>query len=199
MNQLRSFGRRALCAGSVASHRVAGCCVDVVKSLAGNQEKLGRARVSLDEAFTVLELMADSNAASVHADVRDASIYVVDDDADNCDCIAMSLDKLGLRTHYASKASLATDYLEATRADLIVLDVDLGEANGFDLHEQIRRLPHHKATPVLFLSALSSAEAEVVMLNRGKDAFLAKPYTLSILGLRVISMMLRARAAAAAR
>jgi PleD family two-component response regulator len=68
----------------------------------------------------------------VHADTEGASVYVVDDDLDNCECIAMALDKLGLQTHYASKPELGVEHLRTNSSDLVVLDVDLGTMNGFD-------------------------------------------------------------------
>jgi CheY-like chemotaxis protein len=192
-NQLREYGRRSLCAGSVAAHRVAGGCLDVVKWVAKSADKMARASSSLEGGLTVLHAIAGYRQACVHADISDASVYVVDDDMDNCECIAMSLDKLGLRTHYASKAALAIDHLESRACELVVLDVDLGEANGFDLHKQIRRMPYHGQTPVLFLSGMASAEAEVKKLDPTKDAYLSKPYNLSELGLRVVCMVLEAR------
>lgn len=192
-NQLREYGRRSLCAGSVAAHRVARCGLDVVKWVAKSADKMIRARAPLEGALSVLHAIAGVRQASVHADITEASLYVVDDDQDNCECIAMSMDKLGMRTHYASKAALAIDHLESRPCELIVLDVDLGDANGFDLHRQIRKMRYHAATPVLFLSALSSAEAVVKTLDRAKDSFLSKPYNLSELGLRIICMVLEAR------
>ncbi len=197
-NQLREYGRRSLCAGSVAAHRVAGGCLDVVKWVAKSADKLTRATPPLEGALSVLHAIAGYRQACVHADITEASVYVVDDDMDNCECIAMSLDKIGLRTHYASKAALAVDHLESRPCELVVLDVDLGEANGFDLHKQIRRMRYHAQTPVLFLSGMSSAEAEVKKLDPAKDAFLAKPYNLSELGLRVVCMVLEARMSAGA-
>jgi CheY-like chemotaxis protein len=195
-NQFREYGRRSLCAGSVAAHRVARGCMDVVKWVAKSADKMARATVPLEGALSVLHAIAGYRQACVHADITEASIYVVDDDQDNCECIAMSLDKQGLRTHYASKASLAIDHLESRPCELVVLDVDLGEANGFELHKQIRQMRYHAATPVLFLSALSSAEAEVQKLDPAKDSFLSKPYNLSELGLRVVCMVLEARMSA---
>ena len=195
-NQLREYGRRSLCAGSVAAHRVAGGCLDVVKWVSKSAEKMARATRPLESALDVLHSIAGYRQASVHADITESTVFVVDDDMDNCECIAMSLDKIGLRTHYASKAALASDHLESRPCELVVLDVDLGEANGFDLHKQIRRMRYHEQTPVLFLSGMSSAEAEVKKLDPAKDAFLSKPYNLSELGLRVVCMVLEARMAA---
>ena len=66
---------------------------------------------------------------------------------------------------------------------------------GFEVHELLRKIPHHQQTPTLFVSALSSAEAQVCALASESDAFLAKPYTLAVLGLKALQMIAQSRIA----
>jgi DNA-binding response OmpR family regulator len=109
----------------------------------------------------------------------------------------MSLDRIGLRTHYASKPDLAVEHLIAERADLIFLDVDLGSTNGFEVHGRLRQIPHHRNTPVLFVSGMSSASERVAQLGSNDNAFLQKPYSLSELRLKALCMLIASRLSAA--
>jgi CheY-like chemotaxis protein len=190
---LKEFAQRSLCAGSVVTYRTIGMCTEVVEWLQKNPNKVGVMQPALAETFDLLSHVAGRFEANVHADTEGASVYVVDDDLDNCECIAMALDKLGLRTHYASKPELGVDHLRAHPSDLVVLDVDLGTMNGFEVHAKLRQVPHHRATPVLFVSALTSAQDEVVGLGSQQNDFLGKPYTLYGIGLKALCMIVAAR------
>ena len=190
---LKDFAQRSLCAGSVVTYRMIGICGEVVEWLQKNPSKIKVMQESLAEAFRLMADVAERFEANIHADTEGASVYVVDDDIDNCECIAMALDKMGLRTRYASKPELAMEHFVAHTEDLIVLDVDLGSANGFEVHAKLRQMPHLQATPVLFVSALSSAQAQVSRLATQQDEFLPKPYTLYGIGLRAMCMIIGAR------
>ena len=190
---LKDFAQRSLCAGSIVTYRTIGLCGEVVEWLQKNPTKVGVMQTALGETFDLLAKVAERFEASVHADTEGATVYVVDDDLDNCECIAMALDKLGLQTHYASKPELGVDHLRANSSDLVVLDVDLGTMNGFEVHSKLRQAPHHRKTPVLFVSALSSAQAQVARMNSEQDDFLGKPYTLYGIGLKALCMIVAAR------
>jgi len=197
-NKVADFAQRSLCAGSMAAHRIAGVCREIVQALVKTPSRMEALSAPLYDAFTLLGDVAECTAPSVHADTTQATVYVVDDDLQNCECIALALDKHGLCTHYASNPTMAIEHLAATPCELILLDVDLGYMSGFDVHAQLRQVPHHMDTPILFVSALSSAQERVAQLPPDKHAFVAKPYTLALLGLRTLSMVVGSRLAKAA-
>ncbi len=188
---LQDFAQRTLCAGSMATYRMVSVCGEIVQWLRKSPLKIVLMEGLLHGSFQTLRRLATNGGAE--ADTAEASIYVVDDDVDNCECIAMALDKIGLRPRYASNPELAVEHLVANPYDLIILDVDLGTANGFEVHSRLREVPHFRHTPILFLSALSSAEDEVEQLDQHHNGFLAKPYTLHGLGLKVLDMLVNAR------
>jgi DNA-binding response OmpR family regulator len=115
---------------------------------------------------------------------------------DNCECIAMALEKATLQTRYAIKAEVSLAELAKQPCDLIILDVDLGgDADGFDLYARIRKLKHHRKTPVLFVSGLSGTPARIAKLTGERDAFVQKPYNLNELTLHALSAILKHRLA----
>ncbi len=66
--------------------------------------------------------------------------------------------------------------------DLIILDVGLPDGSGFDLARQIKAT---SATPIVFMTALSSAENRLEGFEIGAEEFIPKPFQLRELLLRV--------------
>jgi CheY-like chemotaxis protein len=191
--QLSDYAKGALSAGSLAGYQLANVCVEALNSAENATEKLALIGPHVTEALQVLGDLAECATCGIQADVSEATVYLLDDDEDNCECIALALEKYGIRTHYATNSSIAMVQLMAEPCDLILLDVDLGGVTGFEIHARLRQIPHHEHTPTLFVSGLSSAEAQVKRLGTETDAFLAKPYTLSVLGLKALQMIAQSR------
>jgi two-component system sensor histidine kinase BarA len=136
----------------------------------------------------------DPDTAKAVGDPGGATVYAVDDDVDNCECIAMALEKATLQTRYAIKAEVALTELGKGPCDLIILDVDLGgDIDGFELHRRIRQMPHHHHTPVLFVSGLTGSPERIAELTGERDAFVQKPYNLNELTLHALGAVLRSR------
>jgi len=192
--QIQDFSQRTLCAGSMATYRIIGVCGEVVQWMLKAPQKIGLMHDILQEAFRCLTNLADTGGAA-EADTDGTTVYVVDDDVDNCECIAMALDKIGLRTHYASNPKMAVQLLQTQAQDLIILDVDLGTADGFEVHEQLRQVPHLRQTPILFCSGLSGADTRTEELGDPQVGFISKPYTLLGLSLKALAMVINARLA----
>ena len=127
-------------------------------------------------------------------DTDGCEVYALDDDVDNCECIAVALDKIGLHTSYATKPDSALREVASRDSRLILLDVKLGgEQTGFDVHASIRKMPRHERTPVLFVTGLSSAARQITKMATEHDSYLAKPYYLNELSLKALTMILQAR------
>ena len=76
-------------------------------------------------------------------------ILIVDDEKPICDLIQMSLTRAGYHCLCVYDGLAAADILERNVFDLILLDVMLPNADGFELMEYIRPL----GIPVIFLTA----------------------------------------------
>ncbi len=193
-DQLQQLAQRALCAGWLSTRRVLDLCADITKWLQKFPAKVESMAPALEQSFNLISLIANSAAPMIHEDTDGFEIYAVDDDVDNCECIAMSLDKVALRTLYASKPEIALNHLASKQSKLIILDVDLGGGiSGFEIHGAIRRMAHHRNTPILFVSGLTSARERINQMGSKHDAYLAKPYNLNEITLKVLSMILEAR------
>ena len=183
--------------GHAALARFSSACGEFTRWLRKTPRKIPGALDPLRDAIGLLGELSKSGGAEQVADPAGALVYSVDDDVDNCECVAMSLEKMALQTRYAIKPEIALADLAAGPFDLIILDVDLPGMDGFDLSGRIREFAHHRTTPIIFLSGLMSAKARLDTLPGGSHAFIAKPYNLNELGVIALGMILKARLALA--
>jgi two-component system, OmpR family, alkaline phosphatase synthesis response regulator PhoP len=106
------------------------------------------------------------------------------EDEDNLrDVIKLNLELEGFSIEAVSDGAQALRLAGLGGYDLIILDVMLPELSGFEACEAIRE--KDKSTPILFLTAKNSGEDRVRGLKLGADDYLAKPFNLEELILRV--------------
>ena len=179
--------------GRAALARFSSACGEFTRWLRKTPRKIPAALDPLRDAVGLLHELSKSGGAEKVADPAGALVYSVDDDVDNCECVAMSLEKMALQTRYAIKPEVALADLAAGPFDLIILDVDLPGMNGFDLSARIREFAQHQTTPIIFLSGLMSAKARLETLPGSSHIFVAKPYNLNELAVIALGMILKAR------
>lgn len=111
-------------------------------------------------------------------------ILVVDDDKTN---LSLAQRILGPQYRIAASNSgtAALKYLENHRPDLILLDINMPEMNGFEVMERIHSNVHTESIPVIFLTADSLAETEIKCFQMGAMDFVTKPFVPDILLSRV--------------
>jgi len=105
------------------------------------------------------------------------TVLVVDDDADLQKLIGMFLRLEGFQTRSALKRD---DVLAGLRQspipDLILLDVQLPDANGFEILVKLRQHPVLKSMPVIMFTGESTREAVLKGLQAGADGYVTKPF-----------------------
>lgn len=111
-------------------------------------------------------------------------ILVVDDDKTN---LALAQKILGSQYRIAASTSgaAALKYLESHRPDLILLDINMPEMDGFEVMECLRSDINTEMIPVIFLTADSLAETEIKCFQMGAMDFVTKPFVPDILLSRV--------------
>jgi two-component system OmpR family response regulator len=105
------------------------------------------------------------------------TILVVDDDPDLQKLVRTYLSLEGFRMRAALKRD---DILVALRQqpppDLVLLDVQLPDANGFDILDRMRHHPVLKSMPVIMLTGEATREAVLRGLRGGADGYVTKPF-----------------------
>jgi CheY-like chemotaxis protein len=192
----RSFGERARAQGSVALDRLSAACEQLTGWLKKTPGKIASNIGPLANAVELLGRIAAIDEPDRITDTADALVYSLDADVDNCECITMAMERIALKGRYATKPKVAVNDLTAGPCDLIILDLDVPDLNGFDFLALIRTLSHHEKTPVILLSEVTESEARAAQLRDNAHVFIPKPYNLNTLGLIALSMILKARLAA---
>ena len=115
-------------------------------------------------------------------------ILIVEDEKPINDLIEMNLTEAGYSCRCAYDGIEAADILEKERFDLVLLDIMLPGANGYELLEYIKPME----IPVIFLTAKGSVEDRVKGLKLGADDYLVKPFEIVELLARVETILRRA-------
>jgi two-component system, OmpR family, alkaline phosphatase synthesis response regulator PhoP len=118
-----------------------------------------------------------------------ARILVVDDEAHLAAGIRENLEAEGYRADVAHDGREGLALVREQRFDLVVLDVMMPNMDGLELCTQMRR--EGLQTPVLFLTVKSDVSDRVRGFEAGGDDYLAKPFHLQELLLRVAAILRR--------
>jgi DNA-binding response OmpR family regulator len=118
-----------------------------------------------------------------------AKILVVDDDETVRDLVAHILGGWDHRVLAARDGREGLRLLYAERPDLVVLDVDMPEMDGWQTLERVRELG---PLPVLMLTAKDAELEKVRALRGGADDYLTKPFGHQELAARVEALLRRA-------
>ena len=118
-------------------------------------------------------------------------VLVVDDEADIVALVAYHLVKAGYRVSTASSGPDAIAAARQERPALIVLDLMLPGASGYDVLEQLRNQPATRDMAVLMLTARREEQDRIRGLSLGADDYLTKPFSPQELVLRVGAILRR--------
>lgn len=104
-----------------------------------------------------------------------AKILAVDDTELNIDIIVNALqDNYDLRV--AMKGSEALRLIHEELPDLILLDINMPEMDGFEVCQKIKQIPGAEDIPVIFVSANSHLESKIKAFELGGVDYIVKPY-----------------------
>ncbi len=120
---------------------------------------------------------------------RSPAILVVDDERAIADTVVYALRTEGFAPHWCATAGAAREALAVALPALVVLDVGLPDANGFDFCRELRA--QYADLPVIFLTARSEVIDRVLGLEIGGDDYLAKPFSPRELTARVKAVLRR--------
>lgn len=118
-------------------------------------------------------------------------ILVVDDEPDITALVAYHLAKEGYRVATASSGAEALKSAAEGSPDLVILDLMLPGASGYDVLQELRRKPETKDVGVILLTARKDEVDRVRGLALGADDYVVKPFSPKELVLRVGAVLRR--------
>jgi DNA-binding response OmpR family regulator len=121
--------------------------------------------------------------------MNESRILVVDDDEDIRGLVKTLLERGGAEVHVAGNGREGLREFHAWRPDLVVLDVNMPELDGWNVLERIRDMSE---VPVIMLTARSDELERVRGLQAGADDYVVKPFGKQELVARVSALLRRA-------
>lgn len=113
-------------------------------------------------------------------------IVIVDDDTTNLIQAGKILSEHNMRVTALRSGKSLLSYVRDHKPDLILLDIRMGEMDGFETLKNLRKqLPPEEAIPVIFLTGNDTPESETRGLQLGAMDFIRKPFVPEVLILRV--------------
>jgi len=114
-----------------------------------------------------------------------AGILVVDDTPANLQVLAGMLKERGYKVRPAPSGKLALLAARRDPPDLILLDINMPEMNGYEVCEHLKADENLKSIPVIFISALTEPLDKVKAFALGGVDYLTKPFQMEELHARV--------------
>ena len=122
-------------------------------------------------------------------------LLVVEDEEDLAEGLRVGLSRTGYAVDVAADAAEAYDRLTVNEYDLMLLDVNLPDGDGFTLCRSLRsgetQTPGDGDLRVLMLTARGGLDDRVRGLDEGADDYLVKPFALAELLARVRALLRR--------
>lgn len=106
------------------------------------------------------------------------TILIVEDEQDYAEFVKDILQKTGPITIVNDGKSAITFYEEHT-PDLILLDINLPDINGFEVCKTIKQLDSADNTSIIFVSGINSVEERITGYEAGGDDYISKPFQLN--------------------
>ena len=104
------------------------------------------------------------------------SILVVDDEPMSRRAITQALSRADLKAIQLADPQMAFTLLDLNPFDLVFLDVEMPELNGYDLCTKIRSLAGHSKTPVIFVTSNADFASRARSTLSGGSDFISKPF-----------------------
>ena len=120
-----------------------------------------------------------------------SSLLVVDDNSMNRIMLSRYITKLGYQATLAENGRQALDKLQGQPFDLVLLDVQMPEMDGYQVLEHLKADPRLRDIPVIMISAVEELESVVRCIELGAQDYLPKPFNPVLLRARLSASLER--------
>jgi len=140
----------------------------------------------------ISELYANGTGADL-LDSKPVTILVVDDEILSRRAVTYALEKANLKSVSVEDPQTALNLASENQYDLIFLDVQMPNMDGFELCTKIRQLQTNKTTPVIFVTSLTDFKSRARSSLSGGTDLIAKPFMFIELSVKALTYLLRNR------
>jgi DNA-binding response OmpR family regulator len=118
-------------------------------------------------------------------------VAIVDDEPDILELVSLHLKKAGFQTDSFLDGASFLKSLDRHRPDLVILDLMLPDADGFEICKHLRSNKAFSSIPIIMLTAKSDEIDRVLGLELGADDYITKPFSVNELVARVKAVLRR--------
>jgi len=104
-------------------------------------------------------------------------IAVVDDESDIVELLRINLEKAGFKVKGFEDGAGFMNFLKLKTPNLVVLDLMLPDADGFEICKYLKRHNKYNSIPVIMLTAKGEETDKVTGLELGADDYITKPFS----------------------
>lgn len=120
-------------------------------------------------------------------------IAILDDEPDILNLVSINLEKNGFETAKFEIADELNKFLEKKIPDLIILDLMLPDADGFDVCKDLKKDERFASIPIIMLTAKGDETDRILGLEFGADDYVVKPFSPRELVARVKAVLRRGK------
>ena len=117
--------------------------------------------------------------------LTNTDILIVDDIPDNIRLLSDILTKQGYQVRKSLNGKMALKAIAASIPDLLLLDINMPEMNGYQLCKQLKLDPKTKGIPIIFISGISETLDKVKAFNCGGVDYITKPFQIEEVLVRI--------------
>jgi two-component system sensor histidine kinase/response regulator len=107
---------------------------------------------------------------------KTADLLIVDDLPDNLRLLSTMLNEQGYKVRTAINGSRALQAAEAVPPDLVLLDINMPDINGYEVCKRLKQDPQTQNIPIIFISALDDVFDKVMAFDVGGVDYITKPF-----------------------
>ena len=131
------------------------------------------------------------NDTVIENGARKPCILVVDDMRANVEILSRIVTRLGYDVETAENGVQALAIMEKRKPELVLLDIEMPEMDGYEVLERVVQDPALKRIPIIVVTGLSDADDVIKALSLGAYDHVVKPFNPTILNARIEAVLKR--------
>src|SRR5947207_2925568 len=139
------------------------------------------------------QIQGEATTTNQSSSTPASSLLVVDDNSMNRIMLSRYITKLGYRAALTENGRQALEKLQGEPFDLVLLDVEMPEMDGYQVLEYIKADTRLRDIPVIMISAVEELESVVKCIELGAQDYLPKPFNPVLLRARLTACLERKR------
>ncbi|MEO0408113.1 MAG: adenylate/guanylate cyclase domain-containing protein [Cyanobacteria bacterium P01_A01_bin.135] len=120
-----------------------------------------------------------TSASTLLPDIETTTVLIVDDVIENIQVLTKLLKPEGYQIRKALSGKAALRSASQSPPDLLLLDVNMPDMNGYEVCQQFKQDPKLRSIPIIFVSALNETENKVKGFELGGTDYISKPFQAS--------------------